>query len=67
MSSMASCADHIDHVRTQLPYALLGGIISMLVGYIPVGFGVSPLILLPIGIIAIIVIIRFLAPQVIED
>ncbi len=24
ISSMAACSDHIDHVRTQLPYALLG-------------------------------------------
>jgi len=25
LSSMASASDHIDHVRTQLPYALLSG------------------------------------------
>jgi len=25
ISSMAAATDHIDHVRTQLPYALLGG------------------------------------------
>ncbi len=25
VSSMASCCDHIDHVRTQMPYALLAG------------------------------------------
>lgn len=25
MSSMAACTDHVDHVRTQLPYALLAG------------------------------------------
>jgi len=25
IASMASATDHIDHVRTQLPYALLGG------------------------------------------
>jgi len=25
---MASASDHIDHVRTQLPYALLGGLIT---------------------------------------
>ena len=29
ISSMASASDHIDHVRTQLPYALLAGIISI--------------------------------------
>ena len=25
---MASATDHIDHVRTQLPYALLGGAVA---------------------------------------
>jgi Na+/H+ antiporter NhaC len=66
MSSMASGADHIDHVRTQLPYALFGGILSMIVGYLPIGFGVSPWIMLPVGIIIIVVSIRFLAPKVQE-
>jgi Na+/H+ antiporter NhaC len=66
MSSMASGADHIDHVRTQLPYAIFGGILSMVVGYIPVGFGVSPWVMLPVGIIIIVLTIRFLAPKVRE-
>jgi Na+/H+ antiporter NhaC len=30
ISSMASACDHIDHVRTQLPYALLAGVISIM-------------------------------------
>jgi len=42
MSSMASGSDHIDHVRTQLPYALIVGFTSIILGYLPVGFGVSP-------------------------
>jgi Na+/H+ antiporter NhaC len=42
MSSLASSCDHIDHVRTQLPYALLVGIVSLLVGEIAVGFGLYP-------------------------
>jgi len=42
MSSMASACDHIDHVRTQMPYAVLVGIVSIMVGYIPAGFGLSP-------------------------
>ena len=29
LSSMASATDHIDHVRTQLPYALVGGAIAV--------------------------------------
>ena len=28
ISSMASASDHIDHVKTQMPYALVGGIIA---------------------------------------
>ncbi|MDA3934260.1 MAG: Na+/H+ antiporter NhaC family protein [Gammaproteobacteria bacterium] len=39
MSSMASHCDHIEHVRTQLPYALLVGVVAMLVAMIPVGYG----------------------------
>ncbi|MBC9795044.1 sodium:solute symporter [Sinomicrobium sp. FJxs] len=30
ISSMASASDHIDHVNTQLPYALIGGILTTL-------------------------------------
>ena len=64
MSSMASGADHIDHVRTQLPYSLFGGILSMVIGYIPIGFGISPFLMLPLGIVIIIIVVRFVAPKV---
>ena len=36
ISSMAAATDHIDHVRTQLPYALTGGAIAA-VGFAVVG------------------------------
>ncbi len=40
ISSMASASDHIDHVKTQLPYALfIGGITSLL--YLILGFLLS--------------------------
>lgn len=39
LSSMASGCDHIDHVRTQLPYALFVGGVAIFVGIIPSGFG----------------------------
>jgi Na+/H+ antiporter NhaC len=35
MSSMASSCDHVDHVRTQLPYALFAALVALLVGYLP--------------------------------
>ncbi|NOR28868.1 MAG: sodium:solute symporter [Lutibacter sp.] len=37
ISSMASASDHIDHVKTQLPYALIGGLISTVL-YLIMGF-----------------------------
>jgi len=39
LSSMASGCDHIDHVRTQLPYALSVGFVALFVGTLPAGFG----------------------------
>lgn len=59
MSSMSCASDHIDHVRTQAPYALVCGGAAILVGYIPAGFGVSPIITLPIGMALLFVIVRF--------
>jgi Na+/H+ antiporter NhaC len=41
LSSLGSACDHIDHVRTQLPYALLVAGISVIC-YLLVGFGVRP-------------------------
>jgi Na+/H+ antiporter NhaC len=66
MSSMASGADHMDHVRTQLPYAVFAGILSITVGYLPIGFGVSPLLILPLGFMIIVLSVRFLAAKVQE-
>ena len=67
MSSMASGADHIDHVRTQLPYALFGGILSMTIGYLPVGYGINPFFVIPLGIVIIFLTIRYYAQKVIQD
>jgi Na+/H+ antiporter NhaC len=40
MSSMASSCDHIDHVKTQLPYALTVGMVGLLVGDLACGLGI---------------------------
>lgn len=39
LSSMASGCDHIEHVRTQLPYAMLVGAAALLIGTIPAAYG----------------------------
>lgn len=65
LSSMASGCDHIDHVRTQLTYAITVGIVTMLVGDILTAFGLSPIIALLI-IISILVGIIYLFGKRVE-
>lgn len=39
LSSLASQCDVVDHVRTQLPYALYVGAVGTVAGLVPIGFG----------------------------
>ncbi|MDA3953030.1 MAG: hypothetical protein PF485_05255 [Bacteroidales bacterium] len=61
LSSLASSCNHIEHVRTQLPYALTVGSVSIIIGTIPSAFGVSPWILFPTGILVMFLIVKFVA------
>ena len=58
LSSIASGCNHIEHVRTQLPYALLVGVIGLLAGTIPAGFGVPPWISIVAGIAILYAILK---------
>jgi Na+/H+ antiporter NhaC len=49
LSSMSSACDHIDHVRTQLPYALVAAFVGILIGDIPSAYGLSPWISILLG------------------
>lgn len=60
LSSMASAADHMDHVRTQIPYAITAAIVGGIVGFIPAGFGINPVISLVIGVVVLYGIVRVL-------
>ncbi|MCB9831149.1 MAG: Na+/H+ antiporter NhaC family protein [Planctomycetes bacterium] len=64
MSSMASGADHVDHVRTQMPYALTVAALASLVGYLPAGFGLSPWLSLALGAAICLLLIRFVGRPV---
>jgi Na+/H+ antiporter NhaC len=61
LSSLATGCDHMDHVRTQLPYALLGGVAAVLIGILPAGFGLPWFLLLPTAAVVLVVVHRFLA------
>lgn len=59
LSSMASGCDHMDHVRTQLPYALVVALVGMVVGDIPTAYGLSPWVSLGLGVAILVGVVRF--------
>lgn len=53
--SAAGCgADLVTHVRTQLPYAALAGVVSVVVGYGPVALGLSVWVAIPAGLAGLV-------------
>ncbi|WP_396612558.1 Na+/H+ antiporter NhaC family protein [Haloferax sp. S1W] len=52
LSSMFAGSDHVDHVNTQIPYALLAGAIATVL-FLVSGYGVGPLVLLGVGVVAL--------------
>jgi Na+/H+ antiporter NhaC len=63
LSSLASSCNHIEHVRTQLPYALTVGGVSIIIGTIPSAFGISSWILFPLGLLVLFFIVRFVGKK----
>ncbi len=58
LSSTGSGSDHIDHVRTQLPYSVLAAAVGA-ISFIMVGFGVHPAIPIALGLAIMILFVRF--------
>lgn len=58
LSSMAAGCDHVDHVRTQLPYALLVAVVAMALGDIPTAFGLPNWISFAAGIAVLYAVLR---------
>jgi Na+/H+ antiporter NhaC len=67
LSSMGSGVDHLDHVKTQLLYALTVGTISILFGFIPVGLGLSVWIAMPVALLVTIAVVYFFGTRVDEE
>ena len=57
LSSLASSCNHINHVRTQMPYALTVGAVAVVFGTIPAAYGVPFWITVPVGILTLYLII----------
>ena len=66
LSSMGAGVNHMDHVRTQLPYALLVGVITVLFGFIPVGLGIPIWIVLPVSMVVIILSVQVFGKSIDE-
>ena len=65
MSSIASASDHIDHVRTQAPYALTTMAVALFVGYFPATFlGINPFICIAAGAAVLWAVLRFYGERV---
>ena len=60
LSSMATSCDHMDHVRTQLPYALVVAAVSIVIGDIGTAYGLPAWAALAAGALALtLVLLRF--------
>ena len=63
LSSAATSCDHLEHVRTQLPYALTVGGIAILAGLIPSGFGLPWWICLAAGAACVVAVVWWLGKR----
>lgn len=63
---MGSAADLMDHVRTQIPYAVTAAIVATL-GFVLAAAGVSPWIIIPVGIVILAVVVRVLGKSIKEE
>ena len=48
MSSLSSSCNHLAHVRTQMPYALIVGVVSVVLGLLPAAMGFSLWLIYPL-------------------
>ena len=67
LSSMGAGCNHIEHVRTQMPYAIFVAVITIVFGYIPAGFGLPVYIVLPVAFVAMFIGIQILGKSVEVD
>lgn len=66
LSSMGAASDHLDHTKTQLPYAIAVAILTVLVGYIPVALGLSIWIVLPVAMVVTALFVYFVGKPIDE-
>lgn len=63
LAALGAGCETMDHVRTQMPYALTVAATSVVFGTLLTSFGVSPLIGLGLGIVFMALVIRFVGKK----
>jgi Na+/H+ antiporter NhaC len=65
LSSAASKCNHIEHVRTQAPYALVTAVVAITLGYLPVALFETPwYVSLLLGVVALFAFLRVVAKPI---
>jgi Na+/H+ antiporter NhaC len=64
MSSMASGCNHLQHVNTQLPYALTVGAVALLIGVLPTALGLPSWLAFTVAIAILAAIVRFVGSKI---
>jgi Na+/H+ antiporter NhaC len=59
LSSLATSCDHVEHVKTQIPYALTVGGVALFGGILPTALGISPWIAFSACLLVLYLIVRF--------
>ena len=63
MSSMASGCNHLQHVKTQMPYALTVGTVALLIGVLPTALGLPSWLAFVTAIALLAIIVRFVGKK----
>ena len=64
LSSMGTSCNHIDHVQTQIYYAIFVACVAIFIGYIPAGLGIPWYISLIAGVIVMYIGLKILGEKV---
>ncbi len=65
LSSTAAACDHVDHVKTQLPYALLVAALGMVIGDLGTALGLPVWVALLLGVGILAAFLRLLGTSVV--
>ncbi len=65
LSSVSTASDHMDHIKTQAPYAVCTMLVAVACGYIPAALGCHPIVSLLTGAAALFLVLLILGRKAI--